>query len=677
MMFVRIWTVLLVAVCASPAAAQDDRPRVLLIGDSISIGYTKPVQERLKDEAAVSRNRGNAAHTGVGLARLDEWLGDTRWDVIHFNWGLHDLAYRLPGKPGSRDKVNGSIATPLDQYERNLNELVDRLQRTGAQLVWASTTPVPPGESGRVAGDEIRYNRVAERIMRERGIAIDDLHALVADRMDELGSAPGNVHFTKQGSAILADQVASSIRLALKRRAQRGLPNIVVILVDDMGWTDVGCFGSTYYETPNIDRLAAEGMRFTQAYAACAVCSPTRASLLTGRYPARIGITDWIHATGPEAAEALRAGHNIEGFDRPRNRPMLTPRNKVWLEDDEITIAEMLGALGYATCHVGKWHLGTKGHWPEDQGFDENHGGFKQGQPPSYFDPYANKNFPDGIPTLPAREKGAYLTDREADEAVSFIERNRGRPFFLYMAHYAVHAPIQAKAEMIEKYREKPKTNQTNPTYAAMVESVDDAVGRIVSALDAAGVRDNTLIIFTSDNGGATHFDATDNAPLRKGKGFPYEGGIREPFIVTWPGNVKTNAQTDVLVSSIDIMPTIAAAVGASLPADRVIDGRSLMPLFDGSGELDRDTLMWHFPHYWWGTRLKPYSIIRKGRWKLIHNYESDTNELYDIEADISETHDLANDKPELAATLKAELFTRLKEQGARMPKRNPDYKPK
>ena len=454
-------------------------------------------------------------------------------------------------------------------------------------------------------------------------------------------------------------------------------PNIVLILVDDMGWTDVGCFGSSYYETPNIDSLAAGGMRFTQGYAACAVCSPTRAAVLTGRYPARIGVTDWIHATGPEADEVNKLGHNIIGFDRPRNRALLTPRNKVWLEDDEITIAEMLEPLGYATCHIGKWHLGPEGHWPEDQGFDENHGGFKQGQPPSYFDPYANRVFPDGIPTLPARLKDEYLTDREADEAVSFIERHAERPFFLYMAHYAVHSPIQAKVGIIEKYRGKTPTNQTNPVYAAMVQSVDDSVGRIVAALREAGVYHNTLIIFTSDNGGAVHFDATDNAPLRKGKGYPFEGGIREPFIIAWPGRVEGGTVRSEPVCSIDILPTIAAATGAALPEDRVIDGLSLMPLLKGTGSLDRDVLLWHFPHYWWGTNIKPYSIIRRGDYKLIHRYESGTDELYNLREDLGEQNDLALANPSLAAELREQMRSLLEEQGAQFPKPNPDYVPK
>ncbi|MEM7310337.1 MAG: sulfatase [Planctomycetota bacterium] len=449
-------------------------------------------------------------------------------------------------------------------------------------------------------------------------------------------------------------------------------PNVVLIVVDDMGWKDLGCYGSTYYRTPHVDRLAAEGVRFTQGYAACAVCSPSRAALLTGRYPQRIGVTDWIHHDGPEAREAMEADRNVEGFDRPRGRRLLTPRNHAWLEPSEVTLAELLRAEGYATCHVGKWHLGPDGHSPETQGFDENHGGNQLGHPPSYFDPYSNKRW--SLTGLPSRAEGEYLTDREVDEALGFIERNRERPFLLYLAHYAVHSPIQAKPDKIAGYEEGEPGEQSFPAYAAMVESVDDGVGRILAALDAHGLDDDTLVVFTSDNGGAVHFRATDNSPLRKGKGYAYEGGLRVPLIVRWPAGAPNPRAADFPASGIDLLPTIAAAVGVELPADRPLDGVDLGPVLRGENDPDRDVLVWHFPHYWWGTRIQPYSVLREGRWKLIYRYESGAAELYDLAADPGEADDLAASKPAEARRLLDRLHTLLAAQGARMPEPNPEY---
>jgi arylsulfatase A len=456
--------------------------------------------------------------------------------------------------------------------------------------------------------------------------------------------------------------------------AKAAPPNVVIVLVDDMGWTDVACYGSKYYDTPNVDRLCREGMKFTQGYAACAVCSPTRASIMTGRYPARVGVTDWIHFHDPRARVAAKACKNPEGYDPPRGRKLLTPVCKFWLEHDEVTIAEMLKPLGYVSAHVGKWHLGPKGWFPTDQGFDFNYGGCEIGAPPSYFDPYA-RGGRGGIATMPPRKKGEYLTDREADHAVAFIEnhakKHHDRPFFLYLAHYAVHSPIQAKKDMIAKYKARKPTNQKNPVYAAMVESVDQAVGRVMDVLDKHKLTDNTLLVFTSDNGGAVHFPATDNAPLRKGKGYPYEGGIREPFLFRWPGVVKPGSVSNVPICSIDLLPTIAAATGAKLPG-RVLDGVDLTPLLRGTGGLKRKTLYWHFPHYWWGTRIKPYSIIRDGDWKLIRNYEDARLELFDLAADLGEKTDLAAKMPKKAAELNAKLTAWLKDVGAKLPKPNP-----
>ncbi|MGI9244127.1 MAG: sulfatase [Verrucomicrobiales bacterium] len=437
--------------------------------------------------------------------------------------------------------------------------------------------------------------------------------------------------------------------------------NYILFNIDDLGWTDLACFGSRYFETPNIDGLAASGMKFTDAYAACAVCSPTRAALMTGRYPARVGITDWIRAR----FQGGRAeGENPVEYVGGKNGRLACPPNPFWMEHSELTLAEVLKGAGYATCHIGKWHLGPDDWYPERQGFDFNFGGCDYGQPPSYFDPYKRKN-QAGIHGLPAREEGEYLTDREADEAVGFIRRHREEPFFLYMANYAVHTPIQAKAELTAKYKAKPKTNQKNAAYAAMVESVDDGVGEILAAIDELGLTERTVVIFTSDNGGL--LGPTDNAPLRSGKGFPYEGGIRVPLIVRWPGVTKAGAVSAVPVSSVDYFPTIAASAGVELPDGLVIDGLDLMPVLRGGEALDREAIFWHFPHY--RGKVIPYSIVRQGDWKLLKRYEGPTYELFNLKDDLSEKQDLAEQLPERVEALDSVLVEWLEHTGAKLPR--------
>ncbi len=453
------------------------------------------------------------------------------------------------------------------------------------------------------------------------------------------------------------------------RGSRAGRPNVVFVLVDDMGWTDAGCYGSRYYETPNIDRLAARGMRFTDGYAACAVCSPTRAAVMTGRYPARLGVTDWIRSRFQGGAIPEDKKNPTE-YVGGRNNRLLCPPNALWMELDEVTIAEALKTAGYTSCHIGKWHLGADDWYPDKQGFDYNFGGCDYGQPPSYFDPYFLER-QGSIPTLPPRREGEYLTDREADEAVNFIRKHSQMPFFLYMAHYAVHTPIQGKKELVDKYKAKAPTNQKNPTYAAMVESVDDSLGRIMDALDEAGIAQNTLIIFTGDNGGL--LGPTDNAPLRSGKGYPYEGGIREPLVVSWPAAVKAGTTCIEPVSSIDFFPTICEAAGVDAPGDRIIDGVSIMPLLSRRGSLNRNAVYWHFPHYR-GNDVVPYSIVRAGDWKLIKRYEGNTYELFDLGSDLSETTDLAEQMPEKVKELNAMLVAWLGNVGAKMPRPNPAY---
>ena len=452
-------------------------------------------------------------------------------------------------------------------------------------------------------------------------------------------------------------------------------PNIVLILVDDLGWMDLSCQGSRYYETPNLDRLASEGMRFTNAYAACAVCSPTRAAVQTGRYPARLGVTDWIRSRfqgGAIPSDKI----NPSGFTGGK-RKFLVPKNALWMESEEVTIAELLKPAGYVTCHIGKWHLGADDWYPQKQGYDFNYGGCDYGQPPSYFDPFNQPKHRHamiraGIPHLPGRKPGQYLSDREAEEAVAFIEKHKDKPFFLNMDNYAVHTPIQAKAGVTAKYKEKTPTHQKNAKYAAMVESVDDCAGRIVTALEKHGIADRTMIIFTSDNGGL--MGPTNNAPLRSGKGYAYEGGIRVPLLIKWPGVVKPGTTSAAPVTSVDYFPTISEVTGLDLPNDRAIDGLSLVKHLRSQGKqkLDRDAIYWHFPHY--RHNPGPYSIIREGDWKLIKFYEGPM-ELFDLKNDLGEARNLASAMPGKLRELEGRLLAHLKSVGAKMPKLNPAAK--
>ena len=452
-------------------------------------------------------------------------------------------------------------------------------------------------------------------------------------------------------------------------------PNVILILVDDLGWMDLSCQGSRYYETPNLDRLAAQGMRFTNAYAACAVCSPTRAAVQTGRYPARLGVTDWIRSRFQGGAIPADK-KNPTGFTGGK-RKFLVPKNALWMESNEITIAELLKPAGYISCHIGKWHLGADDWYPQKQGYDFNFGGCDYGQPPSYFDPYnrpkhKNPMIRAGIPHLPGRQLGQYLSDREAEEAVNFIEKYKDKPFFLNMDNYAVHTPIQAKADVTAKYERKTKTRQKNAKYAAMVESVDDCVGRIMTSLENHGIADRTVIIFTSDNGGLS--GVTNNSPLRSGKGYAYEGGIRVPLLIKWPGVVKPGTTSGEPVTSVDYFPTIAEITGLDLPEGRDIDGLSLAELlsFQGKQKLGREAIYWHFPHY--RHDPGPYSIIREGDWKLIKFYEGPM-ELFDLKNDLGETKNLASVMPEKVKRLEVRLLSHLKSVGAKMPKLNPSAK--
>jgi arylsulfatase A-like enzyme len=428
--------------------------------------------------------------------------------------------------------------------------------------------------------------------------------------------------------------------------------NFIFILVDDLGWTDLSCYGSKFYETPNIDRLAAQGMRFTQAYSACTVCSPTRAAILTGKYPARLHITDWI------------AGHQ-----RPFAK-LKVPDWTMHLPHAEITLAEALKPLGYATASIGKWHLGGPEYYPEKHGFDLNLAGCDRGQPPSYFSPYK-------IATLPDGPEGEFLTDRESLEACKFIEQNRARPFFLYLPHHAVHTPLMAKKEVREKYlaKARPGLLQTNATYAGLVESVDDSVGRIMGKLAELQLDDRTVIFLTSDNGGLVLSRITDNSPLRAGKGSAYEGGVRVASVIKWPGVTRPGSVSHTPVISVDFYPTLLEMADARPQPGQVLDGESLVPLLRGTGALRRTALYWHYPHYHPGGAT-PYSAIREGDHRLVEFFENNRVELYDLKADIGEKNDLAPSQPELAARLRAKLVAWRKDVGAQLPEANPNYDP-
>ncbi len=428
-------------------------------------------------------------------------------------------------------------------------------------------------------------------------------------------------------------------------------PNIVVIMADDLGWRDLHCYGNEKVDTPALDQLAAEGMRFTNAYAAAPVCTPTRAAMMTGQAPARLGITN--HAPG-----------NPDGFAL-KDSPLHEAENIRHLPLAAVTIAERLAAAGYATAHIGKWHLshvGPKGKAiteqelrPEKQGFAVNIGGDSSGGPRSYFSPYHNATIADG-------KDGEYLPERLADEAISFVRAHRDGPFFLNWWPYSVHYPMQARADIIAKYRARPSIK--DPIYAAMIEDMDTSIGRFLKALDDAGLRKKTLVIFKSDNGGYNG----DNLPLRGLKGMLYEGGIRVPWIVRWPGKVQPATTNATPVISMDCYPTLLEVASLSPTPNHPLDGMSLLPLLTQSSGFERDTLYFHYPNYAFHKENRLGSAIREGNFKLIKNYDDNSLELYDLSSDIGEKSNLAATSPERAKRLADKLSTWLEERDARLP---------
>jgi arylsulfatase A-like enzyme len=500
--------------------------------------------------------------------------------------------------------------------------------------------------------------------------------------------------------------------------AAERLPNVVLFLVDDFGWSDLGCYGSRFYETPHVDRLAEQSVRFTQAYAACHVCSPTRAAVMTGKYPARLHLTDWL------------PGRREYPFQKLQNAPIVQQ-----LPLGEVTLAEALKRHGYRTGHFGKWHLGEAPAGPQAQGFDVQVPRWNKGWPKvGYHAPFQL----DGLEDKP----GDYLTDRLTDEALKFIDENRRRPFFLYLSHFAVHDPIQGRADLVAKYQAKQpaesngkpafilegnpddvdplsrerldallgrkayhgfkvlprrivkiKQHQDNVQFAAMVESMDQSMGRVLEQLEKLGLTDDTVVLFTSDNGGmsAANFGrpdrlirpdqldaaySTSNLPLRGGKGWLYEGGIRVPLIIKWPGQGRAAAVCDVPAISTDLYPSILEMIGLPALPEQHADGVSLAPLVKGGDQLQREAIYWHFPHYSNHGMQSPGGGVRSGDWKLLEYFENGTLQLFNLRNDPGEQHDLAKSEPDTAARLQALLHRWRDSVSAQAMVPNPNYQP-
>lgn len=478
----------------------------------------------------------------------------------------------------------------------------------------------------------------------------------------------------------------------LKAQQKSSQPNIIVILADDLGWKDLGCYGSGFYETPHLDKLAASGVKFTQAYSTSPVCSPTRASILTGKYPTKTGITDWI--------KGRQENGKAKSYEK-----LVSPATAYQLSLDENTISEYALANGYTTFFAGKWHLGEEEkYWPEAHGFSTNIGGWSSGSPTGrkndttggFFTPYKNPRLPDG-------PLGEYLTDRLTNECLKFINQKKDTPFFLFYSLYAVHNPMQAPADLINKYKLKKGRSasdtttrfnnneawmqyesgwknrliQDNPVYAAMVENMDWNIGRLISKLEELKLLHNTLIIFTSDNGGLSTAEGspTSNIPLRGGKGWLYEGGIRVPFILYWKGKVEAGTISDLLIHSGDVFPTLASVVNRSYKKSEDIDGENILKMITEYQRYKNRTIIWDYPHYS-NQGGKPGAAIRQGKYKLIYQFDDHSTELFNLDADISEQKNIASEYKAKSRTLRKKLLRWVKQNSGDRFKQNPGYRP-
>lgn len=616
-------------------------PRVLLIGDSVSIGYTVPTRALLAGKANVHRPPTNCSSTSHGLEHLTAWLGGTTWDVIHFNFGLHDA--KLPPE--------GVRHAPPDVYERNLRALVQRLQATGAKLIFATMTPVPNGGTLRPTrrfGDVDRYNVVARKVMTESGVAVNDLNAAIAPHVKTL-QRTNDVHFTDEGSAFLAKQVAAAIEteLAPPTRTVRR-PNVVFILADDQGWGDSARAGHPYARTPHLDRLAADGTVIENFYANGPVCSPSRAAFMTARYPARLG---FHHITSTLSVNAQR-------------------RVPDWLDPDVATVADVFKQAGYATAHFGKWHLGKYGESPRPAayGFDSaavvsgpGESLRRRGQEQTDEDPFA-------------------MTEAAFDRAIAFIREHADAPFYLNVWSPLPHAPLRPTPALREPYRDlKPDPRafgtwmadyveasrspaEQMKTYLAAIAEVDRHVGRLRAELAQLGLTTNTIVVFSSDNGpedygigNASNAGMGSPGPLRGRKRSLYEGGIRVPFIAAWPGTIPADrVDRETVMSGMDLMPTLAALAGIRCDPPS-IDGENLSAAFRGAPAVRRRPLHWEWFFEVVGDPafMAPPLAVRDGPWKFYCDYAGGDVRLFDVVADPSELSDRSAHHPDVVDRLR------------------------
>ena len=504
--------------------------------------------------------------------------------------------------------------------------------------------------------------------------------------------SPSRQNFSNKISKACLVVTASMLSIFCHPIKAEQKPNIILFLIDDLSWADLGITGSSYYETPHLDKLAREGAFFTDAYAANPVCSPTRASILTGKYPSRIGLTNHSGSRGPMGEK-----HKLTPPEVVGNMP-----------PEDITLAEALKSGGYYTAHIGKWHLQAhhmKGreHYPEANGFDLNIAGHKMGQPGDYYFPYKSKQHPStNVPDMEDGKEDDYLTDALTDKAIRFIEEQGGekqKPFFLNFWYYTVHTPIIPDKSKLKKYNQKAKAMglvdkntegikehqsvsrgvQSNAAYACMVESMDQNIGRIIATLKKRGMFENTIIVFLSDNGGLSTGTGpnapTSSLPLRAGKAWVYEGGIRSPLIISYPAGIKPGFKVHEPAVSTDIYPTLLDMAGLPLRPQQHVDGISLKPLFNGKkATLGRKAIYFHYPHYHHINTMGPAGAVRVGDYKLIEIFETGKVELYNLREDIGEQVDLAGEKPALVAKLSKMLHDWRKESGSQMTAKNPKY---